>query len=235
MLSKPDFLDKTAQAVAQRESGDLVASRKSFQDLFVEAEKLKQSSQKSARDLYIGFMGQWVIQQRLEGKKALTDALALAQKIYALDTANPVGLRGLSNTLMNLENYESAEWYLRQALLKIPSSNPVRLGDVQAHLARCLFRTGKLSQALALVEQALSNIAKGVDPTIEINPELVVSVAKTHALLVKALVLNSRGRTSESLLLCQSAKKIAKQYQLAFRLQEIRPFIEYLKNKADRE
>ena len=180
-------------------------------------------------------MGQWVIQQRLEGKKALTDALALAQKIYALDTANPVGLRGLSNTLMNLENYESAQGYLRQALTKIPPSNPARLGDVQAHLARCLFRTGKPSQALSLVEQALTNIAKGVDLEIETNPDLVVSVAKTDALLVKALVLNSRGRTSESLLLCQSAKKIAKQYQLAFRLQEIRPFIEYLKNKADRE
>jgi tetratricopeptide (TPR) repeat protein len=216
---------QSASAVIAREQGNLIKSAQLFSDLLPELENLKNSPDPSDQQTYVHIMGEIVIQYRHEGKAALTKALDLAQSLYLYAPRDPNAIRGLSNTLMNLEAYELAEKYLREMLTHIPETNSAWLGDTQAHLSRCLFRTNKLEQANSLIDSALTNISANTANV----PVLNIAVWKSHALMVKALILNSQHHRNEAIVLAQKANDLVIKEKLKLRTEEAKQLLDFLR------
>jgi len=227
------LLEKTKNAIRLREGGKLDLSRKLFSEIVTEAEVLSKSHDKKELDAYIYIMSEWVIQLRHEGKRYYLKALEKARNVYNFSKLNkinnPRAVRGISNTLMNLEAYEVAEDYLEEMLNLIPETDSARRGDIMTHLARCYFRTGQISLAEKELGKAIGNIDKNIGG----SSALEIAVWKSHALIVKTLLLNSKGKFKEALKESQNAFKIAEKENAILRMKEATEIINFLKSKID--
>ncbi len=203
-----------ADAVRERESGNLIKSRLLFQQVLEATALFLESENPIEKQEFMGIRGQWIIQLRLEGKSKYEEALDEAEKLYLLSKTT---VRGISNTYMNLENYELAEKYLQELLTTISPDQSTTLGDAQAHLARCYFRMGKITDAVVLIDVALENIDRNSGQL----PELTVAANKSHALWTKALIANSEGDKEMAKKIANQAMVIAKDNNLKFRIGEI--------------
>ena len=207
-------------AVQRRERGDLKSARKIFENVLRKAEELKKSPDIDDQDAYIGIMGEWIIQLRHEGKRKLEEALDVAISVYEYNQKhqrdNPNALRGVSNTNIDLENYEIATGYLKETIALLPESDSARKGEAMSHLAKCLFRTGKVDNAEKVIEESLRLIDQN---TAGMKP-MFIAVWKSHALKVKALILNSEGRHKEAMLLAKRSLAFAQKFRLAIRTRE---------------
>jgi tetratricopeptide (TPR) repeat protein len=219
------ILQKSLLAVTAREQGDVKKSAQLFSKLLPELEILKNSPNLSDRQIYSQIMGEIIIQYRHEAKASLAKALGLAHSLYFSTPQDPNVIRGLSNTLMNLEAYEIAEKYLRHMLEFLPKTDSAWIGDTQAHLSRCLFRTNKIDQAKTLIDSALVNI----DCNSGNSPVLNIAVWKSHALMVKALILNSQHHQNEAIVLAKEANDLAKKEKLKIRTEESQQLLDFLK------
>ncbi len=225
------LLSKTKTAVRLRESGDIKKSGKLFAEISANLKTLKSSSDSQDQDAYIQIIGEIVIQYRHEGKNSYLQALNLARSVYQYAKQkvrkNPVAVRAVSNTLMDLESYELAEKYLREMLSLIPSEETAKLGDTQAHLAKCLYRTSKIDEAEKQIEQALFKI----DMNNGSSSKMHIVVWKSYALCVKALILNSKGQIKEAIKEAEQAHQLAKKEHLAMRIEEAKQILEYLRSE----
>ena len=230
-MNRNQLLQEVTQAVSLRESDNLAASKKLFITLTKRVSALARSPKTEDRNLYIKVIGEYVIQLRHEGAKAFQEALKLARSLYTYNRDyslnNPFAIRGVSNTLMNLEGYEMAEKYLREILNLIPASDSAKKGDTLAHLSRCLFRQGKVDPASGLIDEAITLI----DQNTENAPEMNLAVWKSHALMVKALLLNSRGDKTNAISLVKEAGVLSGKFNLVIRINQSRELLDYLQKQ----
>lgn len=233
MELKEKLLLKLKEAIETREHGNTEISQKMFADILNDAESLKQSNQAEDQRAYIQIMAEYVIQLRHEGNKSYIKALSVARDLYAFNKSNnlknPRAVRAVSNTLMNLEAYEVAFDYLKELIEITPKEDSARLGDVMAHFARCNFRMGKISEAEKILDEALKNLDKNSGK----SSSLEIAAWKSHALVVKAIILNSKGDIKEALSELQIALEIAQKENVIPRIIEITEVIKYLKSKID--
>ena len=231
MINLEEILKQNEAAIRVRENGDLVKSRRMFGEMLPEVNLLKDSKDLSDLDVYFRVMGEWVIQLRHEGKSLLQKALKIAREMYEItkqkQRENPRVIRGVSNTLMNLEAYELAESYLKKMLKIIPQSDSARIGDAQAHLARCLFRTSKIKESKALIDEALVAIGRNTDNALLLE----IAAWKSHALMVKSLVQNSEGKKKLAIIAVKEALALAKKENIIPRVHEAEELIEFLLSK----
>lgn len=222
--------DKLKTAIDLREQGKLDNSRVLFEKIIEETEAiLKKDGTKEAKYLYLEVMGEYVIQIRLEAQKKLMEALELGRSLLSFDKRNninhPLSIRSVSNTLINLEKFEEAIPYLKK-LIKLYRDSSAQAGDTRGHLARCLLRIGKLSEAKKAIDKSIEEIEKNsakIDDT---------SAWFSHALMVKALVLNAESKKREALSFAKKALRIAEKGKKAFRIDQAKTLIEQL-NQVD--
>lgn len=231
MEIREKLLKKLKEIVEVREHGQTDISGQMFSDLLKEIEGLKQSKDIEDQEAYIRIISEYVIQLRHEGNRSYMKALGVAQNLYAFNKSNnlknPRAIRTVSNTLMNLEAYEVAFDYLKELIAVVPKEDSARLGDAMAHFARCNFRIGKVEEAEEILSEALENIDKNSGK----SSSLEIAAWKSHALVVKAIILNSKGELKEALSEAEKALEIAKKENVVPRIKEITEVINYLKSK----
>lgn len=196
-------------AIKLREEGKLLESGRSFATLLNQIKK--------SDPLYTTLVAEYIIQLRLEAASTLGRALTLAQETFTSDQHhkinNPMSYRSVSHVLTELGGYELAEPILRQICTMYPH-NSLRLGESQAHLAHTLLRTGKITEARSLIDQALENIRENS------AHEDYLEVREAHALITYSLILSALGDRSGAKAMAQQALAIAKQGQAVFRIQQ---------------
>ena len=217
-------------AIATRESGNLVKSRASFEGIITKVKKLlKKDTSIALKDFYVTLMGEFVIQYRLEAGSGYLKALGLAKDLLAYDRTNgignPLSFRSVSNTLMNIGDFEGAEEYLKE-LVDVTQNDPYKQGDAMSHLSLCLFRTGRIQEGEVLVDRAIRQILES-----EITDEFI-EIHYTHSLMVKALILNAKGKTQEALKLAREALFISKKNKLTFRIKQATNLLDILQKRT---
>ena len=231
METREKILEKLSEAIRVREDGNLKESRQLFSELIKETSSLRNSQGLEDKNLYVRISSEWVIQLRLEGKSLFSEALKEARKIYDYSQANnlknPRAVRGLSNTLMDMRNYEIAEGYLREMINLVPAGDSARAGDAMAHLAICFLRMGKVSKAQDTINEAISKIEADTGG----SDSLEIAVWKSHAFIVLALILNSKGRVKEAIQYAKEALEMAKKEKAFQRVQDATKTIDYLESK----
>jgi tetratricopeptide (TPR) repeat protein len=231
MNNRKELLKELREVVTTREHGQTDISGKKFDDIIKEAEDLKRTNDREDWQVYIQIIGEYVIQLRHEGNRSYMKALSVAQNLYSFnkskDLKNPRAIRSVSNTLMNLEAYEVASDYLKELIETIPKEDSAQLGDAMAHFARCNFRMGKVEEAEKILNEALENLDKNSGG----SSPLEIAAWKSHALVVKAIILNSRGETKEALSDAEKALKMAKKENVIPRIKEITEVINYLESR----
>jgi len=229
--ARRNLLIATKKAVFFRERGELVKSRKIFKRIIKKAKVLKNSINKTDQNKYVEIMGEWIIQLRHEGKYSLNLALSEAMSVYNYSRnkqlGNPKAIRGVSNTMMNLEGYEFAQSYLKEMLELLTKNDSARVGDTLGHLAHSLFRSGKVAEAEKMIVEAIEKI----DLNSGNSSDLEVAVWRTQAMMVQALILNLEGRLSEAIKMVDEAFKIAKKNKLSARIDQTKWLASYLKHE----
>ncbi len=219
------------QAIDTREKGELSKSRRLFESLLKDLEKqLKKDSTKKLKYIYATAMGEYVIQYRLEATRLYDKALELGKSLLKYDRqnkiGNPLSVRAVSNTLLDIRRFEESEEYLRQ-LIPIYKENSGRQGDIKAHLAYCLFRIGKVRGASKLIDEAIEDIEKNT------AKEEYFSVWQPYALMVKALIYNSKEKFGEAMKYAKKASVIAKIDNRVFRIKQAQELVDLLKKKKN--
>ncbi len=218
------------EAIDIRENGDLVKSRSLFEKILEDIQKLLlQDSSKKLKNIYVTAMGEYVIQYRLEAAESYKEALKLGKQLLKYDrkykVGNPLSIRSVSNTLIDLGAYEQAEKFLKD-LIPLYEADSAKLGDTKAHLAYCLFRTARIEKSYKLVNEAIKDIK------LNTAKDKYVSNRLSRSLNFKALVLNAKGEVNEALKIAQEAFSIAKENNNVFRINQTREIIDYLVSKS---
>jgi len=213
-----------------REKGNLKESRKLFEELIKDFEKLGINKlSKSFQKLYTTAFAEYVIQYRLEAKALEIKALDLGEKLLKYDKenkiGNPMSIRSVSNVLIDLQEYERAINLLKRMILMY-KNNPARRGDTRAHLANCLLKSGQTKEAEKEIDRAIKEILK------KPSPGEYITIKHSYALMVKALILNARGLLSEAVASAEESMKIAKSENRVFRMKQAKELLEFLKSKA---
>jgi tetratricopeptide (TPR) repeat protein len=231
MKTREELLNKLREATEAREHGRTDISSKIFANILSDIGTLKKSKDREDLNAYILVMSEYIIQLRHEGKRSYMKALKIGQDLYAFnkseDLQNSRAVRGISNTLLNLEAYEVAFDYLKELISLTPKEDSARQGDALAHLARCMFRMGKLNQA----ESTLNDAIKGIEANSGKSSSIEIAVWKSHALIVKAIILNSKGNIKKALSEAESALEVAEESNVVPRINESTEIVNYLKLK----
>lgn len=217
-------------AIEIREKGNLKKSRTLFEDLIEDfADLQKEQLSKEFQLLYTTALAEYVIQYRLEAKELLSEALGLGEKLLNYDNkhkiSNPLSLRSISNTLIDLQGYEKAIDFLGKTI-PLHKNNSARRGDTRAHLAYCLLRSGQIGKAEKEIGKAIKEILENS------SSEKYSTIKHSYALMVKALVLNTRGALPEALSKAKESLKVAESKNRVFRIKQAKELIDYLENKA---
>ena len=167
-------------------------------------------------------MGELLITRRHESKDILKITLDKALEVYEWAKDKHItgqylayAIRGVSNTLMDQNRFEEAEPYLREMLTQMDPKDLSYIGDTETHLAKCLLRQGKLEAAKEIIPGALQKIDQNTaDP-------MRIAVWKSHALLVKALVVHAEGDNQQAESILGEALSIARSQNLSVRTSEI--------------
>lgn len=221
--------DRVNEAVGVREKGNLRKSRFLFESVLKDINKLLQKDpSKELKNIYATAMGEYVIQHRLEAGALYRKALKLGEDLLKYDRENklnnPLSIRAVSNTLLNLGVFEKAEKYLRQ-LLPLYEENSAQIGDTKAHISYCYFRTGRVNEASKLVDEAIEDIKENS------AKKKYFSVWLSHALLVKSLILNSEKKVKEALEYAKESLKVAEKGGIKVRINQSKEVIDYLQDK----
>ena len=217
------------EAINIREKGNLEKSRLLFESIIKDINKLLQKdSSKELKNIYATAMGEYVIQHRLEGGALYRKALKLGEDLLKYDRENklnnPLSIRAVSNTLLNLGAFEKAEEYLRQ-LVPLYEGNSAQIGDTKAHISYCYFRTGRVNGANKLVDEAIEDIKENS------AKKKYFSVWLSHALLVKSLILNSEKKVKEALEYAKESLKVAEKGRIKVRSNQSKDVIDYLQKE----
>ena len=221
--------ERIKKAIDIREEGKLKESRPLFESLILDIKKLlaKDSSQK-LKNIYATAMGEYVIQYRLEARQLNHDALDLGRKLLEYDRRhkldNPLSIRSVSNTLLNIGGYEEAEDYVKR-IIKLYRNNSGRQGDSEAHLAYVYLRTNRIKEAEVLIGRAINNIKRNT------GDEPYISIWLSHALMVKSLIYNAKGKPKEAIESAKEALKVAKKDNRVFRMKQAEELVNFLKKK----
>lgn len=221
--------NKLNKAVVLREEGDLAKARKLFEILLKDAEKLlKKDPSKELKSFYVDLQGQYVIQHRLEAKRLQFNALELGKELLKYDKNNkinnPLSIRSVSNTLIDMRLYEQAVPYLKK-LIKMYKGNKAKQGDTKSHLAYCLFRMGKIRRAEKLIDEAVKDIKDNM-PTGKKTTWYIA------ALMLKAMILNYYDKNKEAIALAKEACRIAEKEKLDTRIRQSKSLLDFLEGKV---
>ena len=216
-------------AIDTREEGNLEKSRELFEEIISDLKQiLRANSPQDLKYLYATAVGEYVIQYRLEARYLEEEALKLGKQLLNYDKKhkldNPLSIRSVTNTLVNLGMYEEAEEYFDQ-LTFLYKDNSGRQGDSKAHLAYIYLRTTRLKKAKVLIEDAIDAIKKNT------AKEPYVSVWLPHALIVKSLIFNAEGKTKDALKFAKEALEVAEKDNRVFRIKQAQQLINYLMGK----
>lgn len=217
------------QAIDTREKGELSKSRRLFESLLKDIEKqLHKDSSKKLKYIYATAMGEYVIQYRLEARQLQHEALDLGRKLLEYDRKhklnNPLSIRSVSNTLLNIGGYEEAEDYVK-TIVRLYRNNSGRQGDSEAHLAYVYLRTSRIKEAEVLIGRAIDNIKRNT------GDEPYISIWLSHALMVKSLIYNANGKLIEAIESAKEALKVAKTDNRVFRIKQAQELIDFLQKK----
>lgn len=222
--------ERIKKAIDIREEGKLKESRPLFESLILDIKKLfaKDSSQK-LKNIYATATGEYVIQYRLESRQLQHEALDLGRKLLEYDRRhklnNPLSIRSVSNTLLNIGGYEEAEDYLKR-IIKLYRNNSGRQGDSEAHLAYVYLRTARIKEAEVLIGRAINNIKRNT------GDEPYISIWLSHALAVKSLIYNANGKPKKAIESAMESLKVAKKDNRVFRVKQAQELIKYLESKS---
>ncbi|MCK4588592.1 hypothetical protein KAT60_02125 [Candidatus Woesebacteria bacterium] len=228
-LKKVEF--KIKDAIDAREEGKLEKSRELFEEIISDLKRsLRTNSPQDLKYLYATAVGEYVIQYRLEARRLKEEALRLGKQLLNYDKKhkldNPLSIRSVTNTLLNLGMYEEAEEYSKQ-LISLYKDNSGRQGDSKAHLAYIYLRTIRLKKAKVLIEDAIDAIKRNT------AKEPYVSIWLPHALMVKSLIFNTEGKTKDALKFAKEALEIAEKDNRVFRIKQAQQLVNYLIRKRD--
>ena len=97
-------------AIDVREEGSLEKSRELFEKIISDLKRLlKTNSSQDLKYLYATAVGEYVIQYRLEARRLKEEALRLGKQLLNYDKKhkldNPLSIRSVTNTLLNLGLY----------------------------------------------------------------------------------------------------------------------------------
>jgi len=223
------YSNKLDEAIDVRESGNLKKSRKLFEVLLKNIEsETKSNLSNDFQLLYTTIKAEFVIQYRLEAKKLTAEAFSLGKELLEYDEkkmiGNPLSLRSVSNTLIDSQGYEKAVKYLTK-MIPMYKNNSARKGDTRAHLAYCFFRSGHVAKAEKMIDQAIEEIVQNS------SKEKHFQIFRSHALMVKALIYNSKDQASKSLMSAEKALEMAKKSASSFRVKQAEEIIKFLKEK----
>ena len=221
--------ERINEAIDVRERGELERSRPLFESIIRDIKKqLQDDSSWILKNIYATAMGQYVIQHRLEAGKLYERALDLGRELYEYDKSNnlrnPLSVRSVSNSLVNLGFFEQAEIYL-QELIPFFENNSAQKGDTKAHLALCLLRQGKLNDAKKLIDESIGEIKEN---TAKKKKEFIATWL-SHALLVKSLILNANSNYEGAMISAKEALEVAKKENRTFRIVQSEELINFLK------
>jgi tetratricopeptide (TPR) repeat protein len=219
-----DVQHKLDTAVDTREKGNLHTSQELFKALLKEIkEKLQTDTSKEMKYTYATVMGEYIIQLRLEGAQKYNEALQEGRELLTFDEENdlqnPLSIRSVSNTLLNVGAFEEAEYYLNKLLI-LYKNKPENQGDTMAHLAYCMMRIGKITAASDLIEKALVLIKEN-------SPSWY-----SYALMVKALILYAQNDKDGAITYAERAYHVANSSQVAARIVQADNLLTFLKNKT---
>jgi len=216
-------------AIDTREEGNLEKSRELFEEIISDLKRtLRTNSPQDLKYLYVTAVGEYVIQYRLEARRLKKEALSLGKQLLNYDKKhkldNPLSVRSVTNTLLNLGMYEEAEEYFDQ-LISLYKDNSGRQGDSKVHLTYIYLRTNRLKKAKVLIEDAIDAIKKNT------AKEPYVSIWLPHALMVKSLIFNAEGKTKDALKFAKEALEVAEKNNRIFRVKQAQQLINYLMGK----
>ena len=228
-MNYKEIENKIKQAVKVRESGNLEQSRPLFESILKDLRELmKSDTSKEVKYIFATATGEYIIQYRLEGPEKFEEALRLGAELLYFDKQNelnnPLSIRSVSNTLLNMEKYTEAEPFL-EALIPLYNGNSAQEGDTKAHLAFCYLNTGKIEQAVLLIDEALSLIEKNTSK----KEKSFITTWMSHALIVKSLILSAQHNAVEAEKYAQNSLKIAIDGKNLRRELQARKVLEYLK------
>ncbi len=233
-MNRDQLSSLNEQAVKLRESGQLDDSIKLFDQIKTHLPALFASSDPKDQDTYVGLIGEQLITLRHSSRSLLRESLKQAREIYQWTINHQIkppylgyAIRGISNTLMHLGQYELAEPYLRQLITALDPDNSAYIGDSEAHLANCLLRQAKLQPAADLIDLALAKI----DANTSKQDALRLAVWQSHAFWVKALILRSQGDKDPALVFATKALALAKQQNITIRLEDAQTLVDLLTNE----
>ncbi len=216
-------------AIDTREEGNLEKSRELFEEIISDLKQiLRANSPQDLKYLYVTAVGEYVIQYRLEARYLEEEALKLGKQLLNYDKKhkldNPLSIRSVTNTLLNLGMYEEVEEYFDQ-LISLYKDNSGRQGDSKAHLAYIYLRTIRLEKAKVLIEDAVDAIKRNT------AKEPYISVWLPHALMVKSLIFNAEGKIKDALKFAKEALEVAEKDNRVFRIKQAQQLINYLTRK----
>ena len=216
-------------AINVREEGNLEKSRELFEEIISDLKRLlRTNSPQNLKYLYATAVGEYIIQYRLEAHRLKEEALRLGKQLLNYDKKhrldNPLSIRSVTNTLLNLGMYEEAEEYFNQ-LISLYKDNSGRQGDSKAHLAYIYLRTNRLKKAKVLIEDAVGAIKRNT------AKESYISIWLPHALMVKSLIFNAEGKTKDALKFAKEALEVAEKDNRVFRIKQAQQLINYLIGK----
>ena len=221
---------KIDSATAARGKGDLKESRLMFEKLLKGFEQIPEEKRtKEFQFLYATAQAEYVIQHRLEAKELYSKALGLGKELLEYDKENkinnPLSLRSVSNTLVDLQSYEKAIHYLNK-LIMLHKNNSASRGDTRAHLAYCLLRSGQVKKAETEMKVAKQEILENS------TGEGYITIKHSYVLLVEALILNAKGYSSKALSRAHESFKVARSKSRVFRMKQAQEVMDYLKDKV---
>jgi len=227
------ILDLNTKAVKLREAGQLTEALTLFFQIESQLPSLQSSTNKSDWDQFVGLTGELFITYRHQSKDTLQKTLDKAQEVYKWAKTTGItgqylsyAIRGISSALLDQNRYEEAEPYLKEMLANMDSQNSAYVGDTEAHLAGCLLRQGKLEEAKKIITGALQKI----DQNMANMDAMPTAVWKSHALLVKALIVNSEGNKQQAIAILEEALTLAKSKNLSVRISEISSKLAWIKS-----
>lgn len=210
-----DIKQKLEKAVEVRETGRLEKSAMLFSNLLSEVEK-------DDGDLYLLVMAEYIIQLRLEGKAKYEQAYRHGEKLWKEYPNEPMAMRSFVHPIVDLGGFEIAEDVLRR-LVELYPSNSLKKGEAQAHLVNTLMRIGKLEEASKLIKLAINNIRRNT------SSESYIEVRESYALMVRALLLRTRGEMAEAKQSAYEALKIAEKGRAVFRVKQAEEVLKLFK------
>ncbi len=201
-----------------REAGKLKIAKRTF------LLPIKQISQDDS--IYPRAMAEYIILLRLEAKELLGQALKLGQELLSFEqnkpAVDPLSIRSVSNTLVDLGGFEAAIPLLKKLSTLYPD-NSLRLGETQAHLSLAYLRVGRVEEASKLIKVAIKNIK---DNTAREN---YIEVRISYAYMVQSLIFNSLGQKDSAIKSAEKSLEIANHGNAIHRVSQAKELLSFLK------